>query len=156
MEFSERYDPPMARFGVPALGWLTSLLLCLITFYIFWTFRFFGPEATLHRYHLAAAEVDREVGQFLSDPNFESGRSAGLWRITVNLMAQGETRYALVYRIQDRDVVTFIVHYDPPGPTRPVLVWRVRRIEGNWMIDANQTTEAMERFMGLNSFDYVR
>ena len=146
----------MTRFGIPTLGWLTSLLLCLITFYIFWTFRYYGPESTLHRYHAAAAEIDRIEGESLSYPNFDSKRSADLWRFTVGLMAQGHTRYALVHRTQEPKVATFIVQYDPPGPIDPALVWRVAKVNGVWKIHANETTAAMQRFSGLYFFEYGR
>lgn len=137
----------MARFGVPRLGWLTATLLCLITFWVFWTLRYHGPESTLQQYHQAAARLDRALGESLTDPSFKSPASYELWKFTVSLMDQGNTRYYIARTIRGPNEAIIFVQYDPPGPINPALVWRLHRIGVSWLVDANQTSRSMDQLL---------
>lgn len=148
MEFSGRYDAPMAKVGVPRLGWLTATLLCLITLWVFWTLRYYGPESTLRQYHQAAARLDRNSGNLLSDPDSSSRGSWNLWQFTVGLMDHGNTRYEVTDVSYQANVASLLVRYSTRQGGEPALIWRVRRYDGNWKVDANQTSLAIQRLLG--------
>jgi len=144
----------MTRLGVPTLGWLTATLLSLITFWVFWTLRYHGPESTLRQYHQAASDLNRTVGESLAVPNFGSERSWKLWVLTADLMDQGKTRYQIAHSSYEPNSAALIVQYETERGAKPALVWRLKRLEGTWRVDANETTRAFQRLLGPRIFDF--
>ena len=62
----------MAKLGIPTLGWLTSILLTLVTLFIFGNLQNHGPDSALKQFHLAASEHNRIDASGLVTPNFDS------------------------------------------------------------------------------------
>ena len=144
----------MSRLGVPTLGWLTATLLSLITFWVFWTLRYHGPESTLRQYHQAASDLNRAVGESLADPDFGSPISWQLWVLTADLMDQGRTRYEIAHASYKANSAALIVQYETARRAKPALVWQLKRVNGNWRVDANATTRAFQRLLGPRIFDF--
>src|SRR5687768_2628029 len=87
----------MSRLGVPTLGWLTSILLSLVTLFVFFTLRDYGPDTTVRKFHLAAEDLDRDEAATLVSPDFNSSSTEELWRLVAGLMANGRTDFEITH-----------------------------------------------------------
>ncbi len=141
-EFTEWYDPGMPKFGIPTLGWLTSILLSLVTLFVFGSLQNYGPDSVVQQFHQAAAERNQAKVQELVDPDFDSAATQELWALTVGLMASGRTEYAITNHQRKANQEVIVVRYRFPNGELRTLLWGVDRKGGSWVIDTRQTTLA--------------
>ncbi len=132
----------MAKLGIPTLGWLTSILLSLITIFIFGTLQNYGPESTVSKFHQAARELDREQASQLVNPGLESAPTQELWRFFAGFMANGRTEYRQVHYERQANQAAIVVQYRFPNGEQRSLIWVVKRQGGKWLIDTRETTLA--------------
>ena len=132
----------MAKLGIPTLGWLTSILLSLITVFVFWTLQNYGPDSTVQKFHKAAMEQKREDAVPLVSPDFDSSATQELWMTLVGLMANGQTNYTITHHQRKVNQEVIVVRYRLPNNEMRTLLWNVTRLDGKWVIDTRQTTLA--------------
>ncbi len=132
----------MAKLGIPTLGWLTSILLSLVTLFVFGSLQDYGPDSTVQKFHRAAAARDAESANRLVAPDFDSSSTQELWATLVWLMANGRTEYAITHYQREANKAGIVVRYRLPSGEMRTLVWDVDRTDGKWVIDTRQTTLA--------------
>lgn len=132
----------MAKLGIPTLGWLTSVLLSLITLFVFWTLQNYGADSTVQKFHKAAAEMNGEAAAQLVSPDFDSSSTQELWATLVGLMANGRTEYTITHHQRKVNQEVIVVRYRLPNNEMRTLMWAVDRVEGKWVIDTRETTLA--------------
>jgi hypothetical protein len=137
----------MARFGVPMLGWLTSILLSLVTLFVFFTLQNYGPDSTVRKFHLAARELDRDEAATLVYPDFDSSSTQELWTLVAGLLANGRTDFEITHFQRKANQAAIVVRYRFPNGEQRTLIWLVNRIEGKWRIDTRETTLAARYLM---------
>jgi hypothetical protein len=132
----------MFKFEVPTLGWLTSILLTLFTVFVFGTLQNYGPESTVSKFHQAAKELDRETAAELMSPGIDSAASQELWRFFAGLMANGRAEYRIVHYERKANQAAIVVRYGFPNGEQINLIWVVKRRQGRWLIDSEETALA--------------
>lgn len=137
----------MSRLGVPTLGWLTSILLSLVTLFVFFTLRDYGPDSSVRKFHLAAEDLNREEAAPLVYPDFNSSSTQELWSLVAGLMANGRTNFEIAHYQRKANQAAIAVRYRFPNGEQRTLIWLVNRIEGKWRIDTRETTLAARYLM---------
>lgn len=132
----------MAKLGIPTLGWLTSILLSLITLFVFGSLQNYGPDSTVQKFHKAAAEGNRDGAAQLVSPDFDSSSTQELWMTLVGLMANGRTEYSITHHQRKANQEVIVVRYRLPNNEVRTLMWDVDRLDGKWVIDTRETTLA--------------
>ena len=132
----------MAKLGIPTLGWLTSILLSLITLFVFGTLQNYGPDSTVQKFHKAAAEMNRDAAAPLVSPDFDSSSTQELWTLLVGLMANGRTEYMITHHQRKANQEVIVIRYRLPNNEVRTLMWDVDRLDGKWVIDTRETTLA--------------
>ena len=151
-EFSGRYDAAMPRLGVPTLGWLTAILLSLVTIFVFGSLQNYGPDSTVRKFHQAAAELDRNGAAALVAPDFDSSATQDLWTSLTSLLANGRTEYQITHYQRKANQAAIVVRYRFPNGEARTLVWVVSRIEGKWKIDTRETLLAARYLLSPSTF----
>ena len=132
----------MSRLGIPALGWLTAILLSLVTLFVFGTLRNYGPDSTVRKFHEAAIADDSQAAANLATPNFDSASTQELWSFLKGLMANGSTEYEIAQNQRQANKSAIVVRYRSPYGDQRSLIWVVIRQQGRWVIDTKETTLA--------------
>ena len=132
----------MSRLGIPALGWLTAILLSLVTLFVFGTLRNYGPDSTVCKFHEAAIADDSQAAANLATPNFDSASTQELWSFLKGLMANGSTEYEIAQNQRQANKSAIVVRYRSPYGDQRSLIWVVIRQQGRWVIDTKETTLA--------------
>jgi hypothetical protein len=150
-EFSGRYDAAMPRLGIPTLGWLTAVLLSLVTIFVFGSLQNYGPDSTVRQFHQAAAELDRNGAAALVSPDFDSSSTQMLWRELNTLLANGKTEYQISHYQRKANQAAIVVRYRFTNGEARTLVWVVSRMDGKWKIDTRETLLAAQYLLSTST-----
>ena len=138
----------MAKLGIPTLGWLTSILLTLVTLFIFGNLQNHGPDSALKQFHLAASEHNRIDASGLVTPNFDSAPTQELWIYITGLMANRRTVYEITHVTRQANAAAIVVRYRLPKGANRALIWKLIRTDGNWRVDTRETALAARYLLG--------
>ena len=138
----------MAKLGIPTLGWLTSILLTLVTLFIFGNLQHHGPDSTVKMFHQAAERHDRFRAASLVEPDFDSASTQELWMVITGLMANKQTEYEITHVRRQANETAIVVRYRLPNGAHRALIWKVARFEGKWKVDTRETTLAARYLLG--------
>lgn len=150
-EFSERYSSPMLK-GVPTLGWLTSILLSLLTLSVFGTLRNYGPDSVVRRFHMAVLDHDQKQAATLVEPDFDSAPTEELWMNVSAIMTQYNASYEIQNVIRKPNESILVVRYQYPNGERQSLIWDVVRRDGAWVIDTRATALAARKLTNAPNY----
>lgn len=132
----------MSNAGVPPLGWLTAILLSLVTLFVFGTLRDYGPDSVVRKFHLAATDRNPNlVAQYVT-PDFDSASTQELWANVSWMLGQPSTTYEIQRVIRQPGKAAVVVSYQFSGGDKRALIWVVVRNRGVWQIDTTQTALA--------------
>lgn len=132
----------MSNAGVPPLGWLSAILLSLVTLFVFGKLRDYGPDSVVRKFHLAAAEHNRDLVAAYVVPDFDSSSSLELWSNVSTILNESSATYDIQRVVRQPGKAVVVVSYQFPGGEKRYLVWVVVRNRGVWQIDTAQTALA--------------
>jgi hypothetical protein len=133
----------MAEPNSNRLGWLTAILLSIVTLFVFGSLQNFGPESAVRRFHVSAQELNPDLARSLV-ADFDTDQSQQLWRFVSNLLANEHATFRIISYNRQRDRAALVVQYQFSNGRQMRMVWAVARDGARWIVDTRGTALAAQ------------
>lgn len=139
----------MAADRRPSYSYLAAGVLALITLFVFWTLRDYGPQSTLRRFNQALFSQDAQaLAQVIDEPINSPKVTRLVWALKT-LGVADIPRIARMDETQPNEVTAALYYHNVYGGVIGA-VFIVRKSGHAWHIDVEKSLAALNRTYGAN------